>query len=219
MQTRHAVAVITFGVGLGTSACGTASAPGSPSPSAAWSATAAPACSPSRCLAYQGMTVEIQRVERNFASWPGGFHVVRVTVAYKDLSGEHQADPEVEFSVRDPVGVWQGTGFWLEGQAPGGCLDPLGPSPPHVLLPEQLAPGASSGPFDICFKAGGDPSGPLALAWEPQPATGLGNGPLGAGPPDGAGRFQCVPSTYTPPATAVVFTNHAEACAVLLISL
>ena len=148
---------------------------------------ALPACSPEPCADYKGLQMRVLAVNSDFLPWTNGFHVVRVTVRYQDVSGEQQADPTTELAVRDAVGVWQQTGFWL-GSAPAGCTDPQ-----NVVEPIALAPGGTAGPYNLCFEAGGSASAPLLLAWEPSALT---NG--GTNEPNCTPRRTFRPSTCRP---------------------
>jgi hypothetical protein len=151
------------------------------------------------------MDVHLAAVTNDYRPWMNGFHVARVTVTFRDVSGEQQVSPADEFSLRDALGVWQQTGFWLGG-APAGCLDPE-----NARIMETLAPGGTAGPFNICFEAGGSVSAPLLLAWEPNALT---NG--------GTNEPNCtqenVPANYVPPTDGVLFTSNVHGCATVLLA-
>lgn len=151
------------------------------------------------------MQMRLVAVNSDFLPWMNGFYVARVTVTYLDVSGEQQADPTTELAVRDAVGVWQQTGFWL-GSAPAGCTDPQ-----NVIEPITLAPGGTAGPFNICFEAGGAVSAPLLLAWEPSSLT-----------DNGTNQPNCtqnnVPAKYVPPTDGVLFTSNVHGCGTVLLA-
>lgn len=166
---------------------------------------ALPACSPEPCAIYKGVQVRVVAVNSNYLPWMNGFHVVRVSVAYLDVSGEQHSYPTTEFAVRDALGVWQQTGFWL-GSPPAGCTDPQ-----NVIEPIMLAPGGTAGPFNICFEAGGSASAPLLLAWEPSSLTN-----------DSTNQPNCtqdnVPASYVPPTDGVLFTSNVHGCGTVLLA-
>lgn len=159
-----------------------------------------PGCTPAPCATYMGVALLVDRVEKNFAPAPNGFHYARVTVSYRDTSGEHQTGPGYELALRDAVGVWQRTGNWLVGDTPQGCIGPVS-GPPD----ETLAPGGSAGPYGICFKVGGDAQASLLLAWEPSQLTR--NSEL-----NNDCMKRNVPNSYVPRPPGVVFRSNIESC-------
>lgn len=171
-----------------------------------WTSAPLPACTPEPCATYMGMTLQVVSVEKNFQPSTNGFHFARVTVKYLDTSGEQHAFPSGELALRDAVGVWQSTGNWLVGDTPTGCIDPL------TEPDEKLAPGATAGPYGICFKAGGDAAAPLLLSWEPSLLT-----------HDTEMNNDCtkrnVPASLNPRPPGVVFTSNVENCRGFLIAL
>jgi hypothetical protein len=179
-----------------------APATATPSP---WTTQSLPACSPQPCAGYNGMILHILSVNKNYRTWVNGFHMVRISVTHQDVSGEQLADPTNEFALRDAVGVWQQTGSWLIGEGPVGCLDPAEGS----IRPTTMAPGASIGPFSICFQAGGASSAPLVLSWQPSSLTH--NGELGPNCSQ-----QDVPASYVPSIRAVLFVSNMHGCSAIL---
>ncbi len=127
---------------------------------APWRLTALPACHPAPCALVGGTEVAILAVHRDLRSMANGFHLVEIVARYTDTTGEHAIDPESDFALLDPAGVWHGTLGLGDSQLPTSCHGPTD-------FPVTLAPGAHAGPFGICFQAGGPPTGRLLLMYGP----------------------------------------------------
>jgi hypothetical protein len=130
-------------------------------------------CQPKPCAAFDGLTLLISNIDRDYqpkdvpsyeqrnASPRPGFHFVRLEVTFTVQSGEHEIDPLDTVQLKDSLGFQQ-TGLALDLVDPH-CLAPTGAT---------VAAGSKYGPVPLCFEAGGSTTGPLKLVWIPSGLTG-----------------------------------------------
>ena len=154
------------------------SAAASPTPSASTAPTAssAPTASPAptprpaaiapppaacagACGNSNGYTLTLNYAERNAPPGPytkpePGNHLVIVTMTFKNGSKDTQSPDSFCCRVTDSLGVTRSETF----STAAGCDSWQG---------VELAPGASLGPKNMCFEAGGDPNARLILVWSP----------------------------------------------------
>lgn len=116
-------------------------------------------CSPQPCASKDGYVLTVTVSSRNLA--PGQFetpepgnHYVSVVVHGHNGSSSTQDFSSLDFRLIDSGGVSHDTAF----TDAAGC---------DSWSSVQLTPGADSGSKTLCFEAGGAPSGPLKLAWDP----------------------------------------------------
>lgn len=135
-----------------------------PSASAQPVVTGLPPCGPAPCADYQGFVLQVAAVKRDLYPGAGGmdtpgpgFHLVRVTISFSDVTGEHGYNEGFDLSLIDSTGTAQSGLSTGDGQ---GC-------PTFLPVAQDMAPGGHSGPFDVCYPAGGPVRGPLTLAWTP----------------------------------------------------
>lgn len=133
-------------------------------PSAQPAIVGLPSCHPAPCADYQGFVLRVVAVDRDFHPGPGGvdtpgpgFHIVRVTISFSDVTGEHGYSSGFDLSVVDPAGTAQSNFNTIYGR---GC-------PAFLPDAQDMAPGGHAGPFDVCYPAGGSARGSLTLAWTP----------------------------------------------------
>jgi len=131
-----------------------------PTPSAKPTAVIpAPAACSGACGDANGYTLTLNNANRNAPSDPyskpeAGNHLVVVTMTFKNGSSDKQSPDIFCCKVTDSLGVTRSQTFSM---APG-C---------ETWQGVELAPGASLGPKNMCFEAGGDPNAPLTLVWSP----------------------------------------------------
>ncbi|MBJ7604058.1 MAG: hypothetical protein JF888_12835 [Candidatus Dormibacteraeota bacterium] len=128
-------------------------------------------------LGQVGFRIKVSHVTRDLsqAALPaagGGRHYVGLDVTfYNDSPSQQRADPG-DFQLRDPQGgLHSHVG---PGPSSGQCaawriadLHAKGKEsePPRDQSADQVGP--VFGPVGVCFEAGGDPTGPLVLLWNP----------------------------------------------------
>lgn len=157
-------ALIAASIALGTGSRSGPTAVFEQTPPAQPTVADLPSCAPAPCADYHGFVLKVTAVNRNFQPGPGGvdtpgagFHIVRVTITFDDIIGEHGYNEGFDLSLVDATGAVQDNLGAVYGE---GC-------PTFLPSAQDMAPGGHAGPFTICYPAGGSPSGPLALAWTP----------------------------------------------------
>jgi hypothetical protein len=118
----------------------------------------APSCS-APCGNANGYTLTINTANRNaptdeFSKPEPGNHLVIVTMTFLNGSNDTQRPDTFCCKLMDSLGVTRTEAFSIAT----GCESWQG---------VELARGASLGPRNMCFEAGGDPSAPLTLIWSP----------------------------------------------------
>lgn len=161
VQLAHSTAPSASGVIPSSTAQLLASATNTPEPAS---------CSPMPCASYQGLTLYVSSINRDYSpkSLPGatiyvtpgsGFHYVRMEVRLVVTQGRHEVSP-VTLHLNDSLGALDADYAFLPG-----CQT----ASEHVL-----APGGELGPTPVCFEAGGPVAGSLKLSWTPITASGVG---------------------------------------------
>jgi hypothetical protein len=116
-------------------------------------------CSPQPCLARNGLTLEVNAVNRNvgvgapFGTPDPAFHRVILTVTFVDEAGDHEVSVFPYVYITDSSGQQR---FSLTVAA--GCDVPSG---------AHLTAGQKLGPLHLCFDVRGAPATTLTLTWEP----------------------------------------------------
>jgi hypothetical protein len=123
--------------------------------------TTKPLCSPSPCAAYNGYVLLVTGIDRNapageFSKPEAGNHFVIVTLVFKNDSNDPQRPDSFCCKLTDSTNVTRDESFSAVGLP--GC---------EAWQAVELAQGASLGPKNLCFEAGGDPAASVTLVWSP----------------------------------------------------
>ncbi|GEM_PF-6572163 len=113
---------------------------------------------------------------------PTGLHYVSVQVSFQnDSQAQQRADP-LDFQLIDALGNTHTPAFMSapSPQCHRWTMADLYPNGPRSATPRDAAAtqaGRSFGPQELCFTAGGDPSSPLTLIWDPDVSAPFFNSP------------------------------------------